>query len=44
MTFSTTKPDGSPRRDNDNREAHENSHFHATTRFVTGLERTIAWY
>lgn len=44
IEFDTLKPDGSPRRNSDNRKAIEKIGFHATTRLEDGLKRTIAWY
>jgi len=44
ITFDTTKPDGSPRRNSDNEKARETIGFQATTHLSDGLKKTIEWY
>lgn len=44
VKFDKTKPDGSPRRNSDNRKAIQKTGFHAKTSLNEGLQRTIAWY
>lgn len=44
IVFDTTKPDGSPRRNSDNRKAKEKIAFTATTKLSVGLKKTIEWY
>ncbi len=44
ISFDTTKPDGSPRRNSDNTLAHEKLGFVAKTSLSEGLKKTIAWY
>lgn len=44
LVFDATKPDGSPRRQSDNRKARQHIGFTATTLFAEGLQRTIEWY
>lgn len=44
IVFDRTKPDGSPRRNSDNRKAKTTIGFSATTDLETGLEKTITWY
>jgi len=44
IIFDATKPDGSPRRNSDNRKAKEKIGFVATTKLADGLQKTIAWY
>lgn len=44
IEFDTSKPDGSPRRNSDNRKAIEKIGFRATTILEDGLKKTIAWY
>lgn len=42
--FDTSKPDGSPRRNSDNRKAKEKIGFVAKTELDEGLKKTIEWY
>ncbi len=42
--FDTTKPDGSPRRNSDNKKAQEKIGFTAKTNLSEGLAKTILWY
>lgn len=42
--FDTSKPDGSPRRNSDNRKAKKKLGFRAKIQLEEGLRRTIAWY
>lgn len=44
ITFDTSKPDGSPRRNSDNIKAKEHVGFVAHTSLAEGLKRTIEWY
>lgn len=44
ILFDTSKPDGSPRRNSDNRQAKEKIGFEAKTKLDEGLKRTIQWY
>ncbi len=44
VVFDTTKPDGSVRRNSDNRKAKEKIGFTAQTTLEEGLKKTIAWY
>lgn len=44
VVFDTTKPDGSSRRNSDNRKAKEKIGFRAKTKLYKGLEKTIRWY
>lgn len=44
ITFDRTKPDGSTRRNSDNRKAIEKIGFRAKIRLDDGLKRTIDWY
>jgi GDP-L-fucose synthase len=44
VEFDTTKPDGSPRRNSDNKMAIEKTGFKAKIPLSLGLERTIKWY
>lgn len=44
IKFDTTKPDGSPRRNSDNRKAKEKIGFTAKTKLDEGLKKTIEWY
>ena len=44
VVFDTSKPDGSPRRNCDNRKAKEKLGFKAKITLEEGLKRTIAWY
>ncbi|MCX6704965.1 MAG: NAD-dependent epimerase/dehydratase family protein, partial [Candidatus Woesebacteria bacterium] len=44
ITFDTTKPDGSPRRNSDNKKAQEKIGFKARILLHEGLEKTISWY
>lgn len=44
VRFDTTKPDGSPRRNSDNRKAKKKIGFIAQTPFEEGLKKTIDWY
>lgn len=44
IVFDTTKPDGSPRRNSDNRKAKEKIGFRAKTALFEGLKKTIEWY
>lgn len=42
--FDTTKPDGSPRRNSDNKKAKNKIGFTAKTMLDEGLTKTISWY
>lgn len=44
IVFDTTKLDGSPRRNSDNRKVRDKIGFVAKTRLDEGLKKTIAWY
>lgn len=44
VRFDKTKPDGSIRRNSDNRKAKKHLRFTAKTRLDEGLVKTIAWY
>lgn len=44
VTYDTSKPDGSPRRNSDNAKAKKHLRFSAQTKLDEGLSRTIAWY
>lgn len=44
VEFDITKPDGSPRRNSDNRKAKETIGFEAEISLEEGIKRTIAWY
>lgn len=44
IQFDTTKPDGSPRRNSDNKKAQEKIGFKAKIRLEEGLAKTIEWY
>lgn len=44
VQFDKTKPDGSPRRNSDNRKAKKYTQFTAKTRLDKGLAKTIDWY
>lgn len=44
VRFDTTKPDGSPRRNSDNRKAKKLIGFEVKTKLEEGLEKTINWY
>lgn len=44
VKFDTTKPDGSPRRNCDNRKAIEKIGFRPAVNLDEGLKRTISWY
>src|SRR5258708_7796323 len=44
VVFDTSKPDGSPRRNSDNKKAIEKTKFTAKTSLDEGLKKTIAWY
>ncbi len=44
IIFDTSKPDGSPRRNSDNRKAKEKIGFMAATSLNKGLQKTITWY
>lgn len=44
IVFDTTKPDGSPRRNSDNRKAKKVIGFRAKTTLFDGLKKTIEWY
>lgn len=44
VVFDTNKPDGSPRRNSDNRKAKEKIGFRAKTALFDGLKKTIEWY
>lgn len=44
ISFDTTKPDGSPRRNSDNTKAKEKLGFTAKTNLDEGLGKTIEWY
>lgn len=44
VEFDLTKPDGSPRRNSDNRKAKEKTGFVPKTSLDEGLQRTIEWY
>lgn len=44
IVFDTSKPDGSPRRNSDNRKAKKKIGFEAKTKLDEGLKKTIDWY
>jgi GDP-L-fucose synthase len=44
IKLDTTRPDGSPRRNSDNRKAQEKIGFEARVNLDEGLRRTIEWY
>lgn len=44
IVFDTTKPDGSPRRNSDNRKAKRVLGFVAKTKLNDGLAKTVKWY
>lgn len=44
IEFDRTKPDGSPRRNSDNKKANEKIGFIPRTKLDEGLSRTIEWY
>lgn len=44
VKFDTTKPNGSPRRNSDNKKAIKKTGFIAKTSLDEGLQRTIEWY
>lgn len=44
IKFDTTKPDGSPRRNSDNRKAQEKIDFTVKVSLDKGLSKTITWY
>lgn len=44
VEFDTSKPDGSPRRNSDNKKAIEEIDFRAKVDLDTGLKKTIEWY
>ncbi len=44
VKFDTTKPDGSPRRNSDNKKAIKKIGFRAKVKLDEGLKRTIDWY
>lgn len=44
IEFDTSKPDGSPRRNSDNRKAQKLLGFTAETPLEEGLQKTIEWY
>ncbi len=44
IKFDTSKPDGSPKRNSDNRKAKEKIGFSAETPLDKGLQETIKWY
>ncbi|MCL4359695.1 NAD-dependent epimerase/dehydratase family protein [Patescibacteria group bacterium] len=44
VRYDTDKPDGSPRRNSDNRKAREKLGFRAETSLEEGLRKTIEWY
>ena len=44
ILFDTSKPDGSPRRNSDNRKAVDKIGFIAKTKLDEGLAKTIEWY
>lgn len=44
IKLDTTKPDGSPRRNSDNRKAQEKIRFKARVGLDEGLKKTIEWY
>lgn len=44
VSFDTTKPDGSPRRNSDNRKAKKLIGFEVKTKLEEGLKKTINWY
>lgn len=44
IVFDTTKPDGSPRRNSDNKKAERLINFKSWTNLENGLTKTIDWY
>lgn len=44
IEFDTSKPDGSPRRNSDNRKAEDKIGFRANIKLEEGLQKTIEWY
>jgi len=44
VEFDTSKPDGSPRRNSDNKKAIEKIGFRPTVKLDEGLKKTITWY
>ena len=44
IQFDISKPDGSPRRNSDNRKAKEKINFKSTISLDEGLKRTMTWY
>lgn len=44
IAYDTTKPDGSPRRNSDNKKAKEKLGFIARVPLKDGLQRTVEWY
>lgn len=44
IEFDSSKPDGSPRRNSDNRKAKEKIGFTTQTKLEVGLKKTIQWY
>ena len=44
IEFDTTKPDGSPRRNSDNKKAKEKVGFTPKVKLAEGLKKTISWY
>ena len=44
VEFDTSKPDGSPRRNSNNKKAIEKIGFRAQISLDDGLKRTIEWY
>lgn len=44
VVFDTTKPDGSPRRNSDNKKAAKLLGFKVKTKLLDGLKKTINWY
>ncbi|MCL5432571.1 MAG: NAD-dependent epimerase/dehydratase family protein [Patescibacteria group bacterium] len=44
VLFDTSKPDGSPRRNSNNKKAKEKIGFTAKVKLDDGLEKTIGWY
>ena len=44
VSFDTTKPNGSPRRNSDNTKMKQKVGFIPETKLDDGLQKTIAWY
>jgi len=44
VVFDTSKPDGSPRRNSDNRKAKEKLNFIPKYNLDNGLRKTVEWY